>query len=729
MAQDKPNTPLEGLVLGIVGVGSDSGLGWNLGCYLSASIDKLTRKGVFGPKGISKVLIYNRNTDRAEELVEQMNNNTMRGSKSKVNFDYATAPSEIAKKTDICIFLYDTIPGDIRRSFKAAERNKSFGTNLDALIKDYKAAFDGYKGMVVFGTNPSDYMTYFGTQILGLSKNQCVGFNHVDTFRFRLELKRVLKSTCKSGKLRKLIDQYAYIIGTHNKKSVGLFSNIKERGTDKGEFWNSEARRSMHNKEIMEYVHERAFELIKKIGSPNDNCVNALTQVIKGIVTCKGTYEMSYHIKIPQSLRKELQEKYNIDLEGVCLGVPVEFYQDAEGRRRARINEEYLGNDSHELKLEGLFPGSEYNEIVAWQDCLRTTAVKTIEAILLKNKEQRYRFLEETDTNVIKAVYHNELLVTEKKNKTKRISIKEKSRRGFIKPDIACFATYKNKLAVVTMGVKRLLHAYEFPNVQLEDLVKGTACEAIAQADSAAEITGKDAQINFMSLNDDKVYFTEDYAVERKKINWGRAGNSICVSFRDEPVCRYELKENAEILSFLEQNNIIFCGLSNGSIIELDSNLKEIKKYKTGNDASIKKIKQIKFKKKTFLFAMNDAGEIYKFTDNLKGEKINDSKKYDFDVMLEKSKDEELLCMYAVNEARDIEQAYYSDDIFTISKTIDQKFGKNLKEIFLTESGEIYLISKAGVKIRDTEGNTQDISLNEFEDKILDKLLVVKQRV
>ncbi len=766
MAQDKPNTPLEGagpgiigisgttplegLVLGIVGVGEENSLSLNFACKLVEN-NELTERGVVGKNGISKIYVNSRNAGKVQNLIEKymiprVDINPKLKSELGKGFITNKSIAEVARDTDICFFLYDTMGGEQRRSFKSSKRNKSINSNVEELYK-WRDLFAGYKGLMVFCTNPTDPMTYVATKIFNLDKDQAVGFNHVDTFRFWAELKSTVVSTSdndiqklkpeEKDELCQAIDTLslwtAYVIGPHSNKCMGLYSHVRYDKLHQA--WNNLPGLLKLNKKIIANVKKTAFELIEGFGSPNVNCIPALSEVIEAIVKNDKIVEMSYYIEnvagyiesIGQKTKDAIEKECGVGIEelvnqlkitGFCTGVPVEFYRVANKIIRARIAPDFSAG-KHMFKYDTLATIPEYNEKQIFLDDVVADGVMTIaEAEVLKEHDEKnkgsgkYHWIIENALAVIKSANNNVLLLTERLKDNTSIPLlfegetfplkhteekkhSDSAKKSSIPSEVTCFATYKNRLVAITCNTttdKRLLHAYEFQYLKLGNILKKETKKNNKPYTSAKmDITVQNWQrINFAALQDTTVYLTENKSIEKIELDWKHDEKTNRISVIPKTNKRISLKEN--ILSFAEYKGHIFCGLSNGEVNEYDSDLNHIMTYHGAKkNKDIVKLKIIDWNNKRHVYVMNENNELYHSIDGDDLKFVLQAKKSCFDVAPEKFKDKEALCVYTIKQDEWCtidRRLYHDEELVAMSileefkiKPIENSCGEDLEEI------------------------------------------------
>jgi len=194
----EPTPSLENkLKIGFIGIGADGSIG-------AETVKELCLRNL---DYIETIYVKNRdNTQSVQKVTEFINKILPLGKQKKV--EYAET-STMKQKCDIIVTGFETtfgantksdiqidstfrqrlFNGNIHALYDADEKDKDGKTIQEGLITSLK----GYKGLVINATNPIEGMSYWMQELIGLSKDQIIGFLP-DSYRFNLECEKKLKS-------------------------------------------------------------------------------------------------------------------------------------------------------------------------------------------------------------------------------------------------------------------------------------------------------------------------------------------------------------------------------------------------------------------------------------------------------------------------------------------------------------------------------------------------------
>lgn len=731
------NNSLEGLTLTLVATGGMNSLGWNIASHLILNSD-LTHEGILGDKdGITQLQIYNRDPRKTRSLKQHLNtllklNDALSQRKNEKAFSIKRIEKieEAAQSSDVMLISYDTVPGiDRRNALKTtSKRAKSLNSNIPVL-REWQSAFKNYEGLMVFLTNPSDYMAYFGIDILGLDKDQIVGFNHVDTSRLRDEFQYITKDaieelagrtlseeekTTAMDALSELNNYTAFMLGNHSADSFGFFSNMTYGQSQIP--WNSHPVLADEKvkKGIVQLIHKKARELSEIIDGPNANCIPPIIDVIRGIVTGEGVFEMAYLLELSEKLEQKIKRRYNAEVKGVCTGVPVIFKKD-EKKRRAEIADEFKD-------CKGQFYIANTEEKEKFETILERNATQIVEATKLKKKEGEYRFLEESNLLIIRDILSDTLMLKETKKidsiknpsllvfeKEKELHVKEKQAHYDCKPVITAIDTNKNILAAVSCQARKTIHIWEFPYITTETTNQSPCIKQIVSTDIGPMQNGNN--INHILLGEKEVYLAESNKIEKRKLDNLKEAKTA------------SLKLDEEIWDIHKKDSSIFAACSKGIIEEFDEDLNKIHTYNTPkNDADIKKVKTIELRDKKYVAGINEEGQIYLWSGkNDSGNKILQTQSNCFDISAEFLGNQEILSIYYITKDTVLAIAQFNPASKKIIKSEITKINCNyeINEIKVSDS-EVFLASDKRVKsfINKKELNLDYSPQNTFIDQI-----------
>ncbi|MBW2986361.1 hypothetical protein KY333_03245 [Candidatus Woesearchaeota archaeon] len=710
------NNSLEGLTLGLAATGGMSSLGWNILSHLVLN-SNLTEEGIIGSKkGIAKICIYNRDFKKtahliqhAYTLIEKNKDLSKRAKDQSFSIQSCRKINEIADNTDVLLIGYDTVPGIERRNAlkTTSARSRSLNSNIPVL-HSWQSAFKDYDGLLAFLTNPSDYMTYFGIDILGLDRDQVVGFDHVDTFRLRNEFKylgpaleelagRPLSTEEKStaiNALSELNDYTAFIIGNHSADSFGLFSNMTCGKSNTP--WNQIPVLSDEKvkKGIISLIHKKARELSEVIDGPNANCIPPIIDVIKGIVTGEGVFEMAYYLEISSKLQKKIKKKYDADIAGVCTGIPVTFTKDSK-KIRAEIADKFQ-EDSHKVK----FPNATKEEKEKFEGILERNASQIAEATVLKNKEGEYRFLEENTILILRNILSDKLLLKETKKSTvtadasillpgkqTELEVKEHPTHYDSHTIITAMAAHKNKLIAASCQARRTIHIWELPYSTSTGLCTDTDIRQVTSTDIGPMQNGKN--IEHLLMDDNAVYIAEAKAIEKRDMNNLTEENPSAVSL-DEEIWSLDMYESS-----------IFAACSNGRIEEIDTELSPVASYTTADsEANMTSVKIIELNSEKYVFGINEDCAVYIWKNqDAAVNKALQLKNNCFDIQVENTGSGEKIAIYHITDDNYLAVSQVDPEKGQVIETEVTKISCSPETRAIKISGnEVFLMSNKRVK-------------------------------
>lgn len=193
-----PENSLEKLTIGFIGIGADGSVG-------AETVKELCLRNL---DYIGKIYVKNRDNDKSREGVRNFIEKIIPLDKQKkVKLADTQTMNE---ECDIIVTGFETTlgaktHGDIQ--IDSTFRQRLFNGNIHALYdtdekrEDGKPAQEGlinslkgYKGLVINATNPIEGMCYWMQELIGLSKDQIIGFLP-DSYRFNLECEKKLKQS------------------------------------------------------------------------------------------------------------------------------------------------------------------------------------------------------------------------------------------------------------------------------------------------------------------------------------------------------------------------------------------------------------------------------------------------------------------------------------------------------------------------------------------------------
>jgi hypothetical protein len=568
-----------------------------------------------------------------------------------------------------------------------------------------KDAFGGSEGLGVICTNPPDYLVYFTPEIFGWDRDQVVGFNHPDTYRLRN-----LKSPVKLAR--------AWMLGDHSPNSFAHFT--PDIYTMLHAEYKGDAKKiDKRIKEIIQEVHKKGFQIFEVMGHSNVNCAFPLADVAEGIITGQDALQMSYYIELPAEMPEELlqeltdlQNLTQIEINGVCTGVPV-IFKKKKGVFRAELAPEFgKGHVFDTAVLDSTPAALEYSEKKRFFPVLMSNAKEILTAKQYgKEHDGHALFPTENTLLVISNVLSNELLLYETKkdiyDEDPSILFKnKKSTHACSGPEVTAVAADGNQLVTITGGLAQL---WKLPYKNISDTPSSTKNDVQYVTDLGKTEPG----VRQITLKDNEVYLASSKDIEKRDLS----GNS-----------RVKTSLDIDIWSILAHDSSLFCSCSDGRVIELDSSLKQKAAYHTTNSNSkIIKSKVIEFNGKQYLFGINDSGDIYMWKPGeTKAAKRWHSKKSCFDVQTENHKEGSIVCVYAIGEddLLEIKRILPATDskIDTVKTNIQCSAVKDIQ----AKGNEVFLIANNRVRsILNQETPNLDISLS---DKFVKQVCTVQYK-
>ncbi|SDH68588.1 malate dehydrogenase [Alteribacillus persepolensis] len=129
---------------------------------------------------------------------------------------------------------YEDLIGSSVVIITAGVPNRNDETSRDAYLADNlrifqtigeKAASYAPDAIIITASNPVDILNYYLYKKFGFSRNQLIGYNLNDSYRFEWAIRKVLPAEPFSSNF------YTPVIGEHGETQVPLFSKVQKNGT------------------------------------------------------------------------------------------------------------------------------------------------------------------------------------------------------------------------------------------------------------------------------------------------------------------------------------------------------------------------------------------------------------------------------------------------------------------------------------------------------------------
>lgn len=514
----------------------------------------------------------------------------------------------------------------------------------------------------------------------------------------------------------------------------------------------------------------------------------------------------THYLNLPARIQQKIQAKVNgkVNLESIFTGVPVWFRtaQDKSGRTRIRsfidprfdakyghivsdpreIAEkdlEYLNQKHNDfafkesIQREKLPRGEVISRLLseeeekAFMNCIEETVfgyagkgARLLEINLLNSIHGKPRYLAENEIVAVFANRSSDFLLIEsgmcrmidpsKKANSPWLykeGIDKKGLKYIVRKsdgkykafNITCAAVNDNKLAIITQTEnKSSLNLYELPYLSsLDDILKNE-CEIKERHISL----NKKGKIQGLAVSSDSIYLAYSQKIQKQKINWDDTGG-LERQLKEKPLEFDRFGPEQKIRTLTEHNGHIFCGLNDGTVKELDSNLQEIYTYDTNAKIGINKVRVVDFNGEQQLFVMGKDGTLHRWI----GKKKENPLKYDapcFDIELKKEfiksegtqKAKDALFIYTVGDNKNSILQYINkeDNKLELRSKIPTAARAGLEDIVIAESNTLYLIPESFGVTRICNIHTQPdwpgiLDISSLETKDLLGILLAKYRI
>lgn len=663
---------LENIKVGFIGIGNtDGAVGFETIPYLT----KIPQ--------ITQILVTNRDDSDSIGKVKSFIKYNLQ-EKAEGERVIRAPIDEMCRLCDLIVLAFETSIGASKKNIPIDYyfRQRCFNSNIHALKESIAPKLQGYDGLLISVTNPPETISYYIPKIIwGIDRNQVIGFQYVDTERFRKECNERYKTTPYLNQFQindKVLQQIiqdsepdgGFVFGEHSPNMIGIFSPITINNVHR---WNSNTKLKELNPKIIAEVRKKGIDIAKEVGATGKNAAPSLANLIKGAIKQKEIFTGSYFIELEKPLKDWIFRKYHIAIDGLCTGVPIEFYLEnaIEDKKpkgserqmviRARLPEKYRLN-KHNFDMNAISKEEQKD----FRECIEISLTGSnkmskpnkvlqgslLETIGLKKKEGLPRYLVENDLAVVRGTSPNsEILLIETVGSRKQdlkdnhSILLQQGKDTLDLPEITAMAMYKNTLVVSTFEKNRLLQVIDFPYLGVQDVVREIELPRLrrkqsANLDSPNTPLEEKKDITFMTLNKRQLYIAESQLIQKRPL----------YSLED---CLAEKKFTEKQVSALcSDDDGVYCGLSTGEIIKFDSNLIEICMFDTEEKSKIVKIRPVKISGRQKIFAMNKKGHLFECSEqtaNIKKSSI-DSEMCCFDVQVEKYKNNPFLCIYFANK-------------------------------------------------------------------------------
>ena len=666
---------LENIKLGFIGIGNkDGAVGFETIPYLT-EIPQITQ-----------ILVTNRNDSDSISAVESFIKHDLQ-EKAEGERVIRAPVEDMCRLCDLIVLAFETSIGASKKNIPIDYyfRQRCFNSNIRALKESIAPKLQGYDGLLISVTNPPEAISYYVPEIIwGIDRNQVIGFQYVDTERFRKECSERYKTTpfldefqIKDKILQQIIKEIrpegGFVFGEHSPNMIGVFSQIMINNVHR---WNSNTKLKELNPKIIEAVRKKGIDIANEIGATGKNAAPSLAKLIEGAIKQKTDqkeiFTGSYFIELEKPLKDWIYRKYHTEIAGLCTGVPIEFYLEnaredkkPKGSKRqmvirARFPEKYrLKKHSFDFNSISKEEQKEFRECIEISLTGSNRMFKPsevlqgslLETIGLKKKEGLPRYLVENDLAVVRGTSPNsEILLIETVGSRKQdlkdnpSILLQQGKDTLHLAEITAMAMYKNTLVVSTFEKNRLLHVIDFPYLGVQDVVREIELPRLrrkqpANMDPPNTSIEEKKDITFMTLNKRQLYLAESQLIQKRPL----------YSLED---CLAEKKFTEKQVSALcSDDDGVYCGLSTGEIIKFDSNLIETCMFDTEEKSKIVKIRPVKISGRQKIFAMNKKGHLFECSEqtaNIKKSSIN-SEMCCFDIQIETYKNNPFLCIYYAN--------------------------------------------------------------------------------